>query len=60
MVGATVCSKYLRVQNGCRRTPSATSAASFNIAGPTAARVMGGSGSVLLSGLKLGGMSVKR
>jgi hypothetical protein len=52
--------RYLRVQKPCNLTPSHSSAATFSIAGPTAAIMTAGVDTSIGSGAKLGVISVKR
>jgi hypothetical protein len=46
--------RYFRVQKPCSLTPSHSSAATFSIAGPTAAIMTGGGGASIGGGVKFG------
>src|SRR5258707_758378 len=50
--------RYFRVQKPCSLTPSHSSAATFSIAGPTAAIMTGGGGASIGGGVKFGVISV--
>jgi hypothetical protein len=52
--------RYFSSQKPCSLTPSHSSAATFSIAGPTAAIITGGGGASIGSGAKFGVIKVKR